>query len=134
MAIFQSTEEALLFFEGDKFATENGITLDELTQTGSVCSLILEDHHRNAEGGIMGGVIATLVDFAFATASSNIHRPTVAQQISINFLNASKGNKLTAISTCRKDGRNSCVYLVDVTDDLGRDIAQATVTGFKIHR
>ena len=134
MAVFQSIEEARLFFEDDRFATENGITLDALTETGSTCSLILEDHHRNAEGGVMGGVIATLIDFAFATASSNLYRPTVAQQISINLLNAPKGKKLTANSTCRKDGRNSCVYLVDVTDDLGRDIAQATVTGFKIRR
>jgi hypothetical protein len=33
---------------------------------------------------------------------------------------------------CRKDGRTSCVYQVNITDDLGRDIAQAVVTGFKL--
>jgi len=42
------------------------------------------------------------------------------------------GTSLTARAACRKDGRTSCVYNVDVTDDLGRDIAQATVTGFKL--
>ena len=80
----------------------------------------------------MGGVMLTLVDFAFATAASNVHRPTVAQQVSLSFLSAPRGKKLTAKASCRKDGRTSCVYNVDVTDDLGRDIAQATVTGFKL--
>ena len=81
----------------------------------------------------MGGAILTLIDFAFASAACNVHRPTVAQQISMNFLNAPKGSALTARASCRKDGRTSCVYQVDIKDDLGRDIAQAVVTGFKIH-
>ena len=80
----------------------------------------------------MGGAVLTLIDFAFATAACNVHRPTVAQQISMNFLNASKGTKLFSEAVCRKDGRISCVYHVNITDDLGRDIAQAVVTGFKL--
>ncbi len=133
MSQFQSLEEARRFFTGDRFATENNITLEEYTPDGSVCRLVLSERHRNAEGGVMGGAILTLIDFAFATASCNVYRPTVAQQISMNFLNAPRGTVLTARSACRKDGKTSCVYQVDVTDDLGRDIAQAVVTGFKIH-
>ena len=132
MAAFQSLEEARVFFEQDRFATENGILLESLAEGESVCSVLLTARHRNAEGGIMGGVMLTLVDFAFATAASNMHRPTVAQQVSLSFLSAPRGKKLTAKASCRKDGRTSCVYNVDVTDDLGRDIAQATVTGFKL--
>ena len=132
MSQFQSIEEARAFFRQDLYATENGIVLDSYTADGSVCSVVLTDHHRNAEGGVMGGVMLTLIDFAFATAACNVHRPTVAQQISMNFLNAPRGTKLTARSVCRKDGKTSCVYHVDITDDLGCDIAQAVVTGFKI--
>ncbi len=132
MAEFQSLEEARTFFSKDLFASENGITLDALGAEGSVCSLLLTAHHRNAEGGVMGGVMATLIDFAFATASSYHHRPTVAQQISMSFLNAAKGTRLTARSSCVKNGRTSCVYHIDVQDDLGTDVAQALVTGFKI--
>ncbi len=132
MPQFQSIEEARAFFRNDRYATENGIILEELLADGSVCSVLLTDRHRNAEGGVMGGVMLTLIDFAFATAACNVHRPTVAQQISMNFLNAPRGTKLTARSVCRKDGKTSCVYHVNVTDDLGRDIAQAVVTGFKI--
>ena len=134
MAEFKSIEEARAFFTNDRYATENGIGLDRYTDNGSVVSVTLTDRHRNAEGGIMGGFILTVIDFAFATASCNAHRPTVAQQISMNFLNQPRGNRLTARSSCRKDGRTSCVYQIDIKDDLGNDIAQAVVTGFKIVR
>ena len=134
MAQFSSIEEARAFFRNDLYATENGIVLDEYTGDGSVCSVELTDHHKNAEGGVMGGVMLTLIDFSFATAACNVHRPTVAQQISMNFLNPPRGSRLTARSSCCKDGRTSCVYRIEVKDDLGSDVAQAVVTGFKIVR
>ena len=132
MPEFQSTDEARAYFEKDRFALENGVVLEEMLPKGAVCSLALTDHHRNAEGGVMGGAIFTLIDLAFAAAANNAHRPTVAQQVSMNFLNAPRGRRLTAKALCRKDGRTSCVYQVDVADDLGRDIAQAVITGFKL--
>ena len=134
MSQFQNMEEARAFFRQDLYATENGMVLEEYTETGSVCSVELTGHHRNAEGGVMGGVMLTLIDFSFATAACNVHRPTVAQQISMNFLNPPRGTRLTARSSCRKDGKTSCIYQVNVTDDLGTDVAQAVVTGFKIVR
>ena len=82
----------------------------------------------------MGGAIFTLIDFAFAVASTSVHHPTVAQQVSINYLNQPRGKKLTARAECRKDGRTSCVYIVNVTDDTGREIATALMTGFKLQQ
>ncbi|MBR2832360.1 MAG: PaaI family thioesterase [Oscillospiraceae bacterium] len=132
MAGFGSFEEALSFFEGDRFAAENGMVIDALSSEGARCSFTVGERHRNAEGGVMGGAIFTLIDFAFAAAASWVHRPTVAQQVSMNFLSGSRGTRLSACARCRKDGRTSCVYQVDVTDDLGRDVAQAVITGFKL--
>ena len=109
MAMFQTIEEARAFFDGDRYAMENGIRLEEYLPDGSVCTMELTAHHHNAEGGVMGGAILTLIDFAFATAACNVHRPTVAQQISMNFLSASRGHLLTARAACRKDGKTSCV-------------------------
>ncbi|MBO4618529.1 MAG: PaaI family thioesterase [Victivallales bacterium] len=83
-------------------------------------------------GGVMGGAIFTLADFAFAALSNQLHHGTVAQQISINYLAAPKGDRLMARAVCRKNGRSSCVINVDVTDDLGRDVAQFVGTGFKL--
>ena len=133
MSVFENIDQARAYFEGDRFATENGIAIDELSPNGAVCSLCIEDRHRNAEGGVMGGAIFTLIDLAFAVASNNVHKSTVAQQVSLNFLSGTRGKRLVARASCRKDGRSSCVYNVDVSDDLGRDIAQATVTGFKLN-
>ncbi len=132
MAVFKDLEEARAYFQGDRFALENGVVIDEIGDGSSVCSLILTDRCRNAEGRVMGGAVFTLADLAFAAAANNRHRPTVTQQVSINYLSDARGGKLTARAACRKDGRTSCVYNIDVTDDLGRDIAQFVVTGFKV--
>lgn len=132
MANFNSLEEAREFFYKDKFAVGTGVTLDELTEDKAICSLEITDIHKNAYGGVMGGVIFTLSDFAFAVLSNQLHQPTVAQQVSINYLSAPKGNKLTAEAYCRKNGRTSSIIIVDVSDDVGRDVAQFVGTGFKL--
>lgn len=132
MAVFRDLEDARAYFEGDRYAIENGMRLDGLGEGWSACSVTLAPRHKNANGGVMGGAIFTLADFAFAAAANNLHRPTVAQQVSANFLSAAKGDRLVARARCRKDGRASCVYVVDVEDDAGRDVAQVVVTGFKL--
>lgn len=132
MATFGSLEEAREYFKGDIFATDNGMYIEELSESESVCSMMLTGKHKNANGGIMGGVIFTLGDFAFAVLSNNIHRPTVAQQVSINYLGAPKGDRLYARAVCKKTGRSSTIINVDITDDTGRDVAQFTGTGFKL--
>ena len=132
MGMFKTIEEANAYFSCDRFATENGITLDELDDEHAVTSMTLSPRHKNAFGGVMGGAIFTLADFAFAALTNDRERVTVAQQVSISFLSAAKGERLVATARYRKDGRNSCVVNVDVTDDKGRDIAQFVGTGFKL--
>ncbi|MBR3085971.1 MAG: PaaI family thioesterase [Kiritimatiellae bacterium] len=125
-------EEARTFFSGDRFATENGMTLDERDGEHAVASLVLSERHRNAHGGVMGGAIFTLADFAFAALTNDPGRTTVAQQVSVSYLAAPKGGRLVATARYRKDGRSSCVVNVDVSDDAGRDVAQFVGTGFKL--
>ena len=132
MSTFTSTEEAREYFKGDRFATNSGMQLDELGEDYAVCSMTLNEGHRNANGGIMGGVIFTLADLAFAALSNQLHRPTVAQQVSINYLSAPKGERLIARASIRKTGRTSTILQVDVSDDTGRDIAMFVGTGFKL--
>ena len=69
----------------------------------------------------------------FAALTNGRGKVTVAQQVSINYLSAAKGTKLTATARYRKDGRSSCVVNVDVVDDTGREIAQFVGTGFKLN-
>ena len=134
MGKFNTIENAREYFSKDRFATENGMVLEELDESHAVCSLVLSDRHRNAYGGVMGGAIFTLADFAFAALSNDRENVTVAQQVSINYLSASKGTRLVARASYRKNGRSSCVVNVDVTDDVGRDVAQFVGTGFKLLR
>ena len=132
MGSFKTLEEARDYFSKDRFATENGMTLDELDENHAVCSLTLTERHRNAFGGVMGGAIFTLADYAFAALSNDRTRVTVAQQVSINYLDPAKSGRLIATARYKRDGRNSCVVNVDVTDDSGRDVAQFVGTGFKL--
>ena len=135
MSTFSSLEEAREYFKGDTFAMENGVTLDALHEDEAVCSMQIDKaRHCNAAGGVMGGAIFTLADFAFAVASNNLHHVTVALQVSINYLNAVKGDRLTARTRCIKDGRTTSVFNVDVTDDSGRLVAQFVGTGYKLNK
>ena len=43
MATFQSLEEAKAFFVKDRFATENNMSLEALTEDGAVCVMELTE-------------------------------------------------------------------------------------------
>ena len=132
MGEFKNIDEARLFFEGDTFAKRSGIVINELFDGGCVCSMEITDGHKNAAGGVMGGATFTLADFAFAVAANNVHKTTVVQNVSINFLSNTKGNMLYARAKCVKDGKTTCVYNVDITDEHGKHIAQYVGTGYKL--
>ena len=132
MSTFESIEEARAFFVGDRFAAVNGMTIEELNEKGCLCAMTVRDDHRNAINGIMGGVIYTLADFAYAVAANNDHKPTVALSADAHFLSMSKGTRLFARATREKSGKTTCVYRIDVTDDLDKDIALVVITGYKL--
>ena len=132
MAVFSSPAEAAAFFQDDRFATEMGITIESLSETSCTCKLEVTEHHRNAVGGVMGGAIFTLADFAFSVHCNNLHKPTVGQNNTIHYVSGAKGNTLYATTKCLKDGRSTGVYEVEVTDDTVRLLAVMTATGFKL--
>ncbi len=134
MGYFKNVEEAREYFKNDRFATENGIVIDELGEDYSVLSLKITERHRNAVGGVMGGAIFTLADLAFSAAANNLHFPSVALQSSINFLSGVKGDRLTARAECKKNGMSTTIFNIDITDNTGRDIAQVVITGFKLRK
>lgn len=133
MVTFSTLTEAQRFFEMERFATSNGMHLDELSEAHAVCGMEIQEKHLNALNGVMGGAIFTLADFASAALTNHLHRPTVAQQVSINYLNGVKGRRLIAEATVVKNGRSSIVTEVTVRDDTDRDIAQMVVTSFKLN-
>ena len=118
-------------FQADRFAAEMGAEILEAEPGRARCALTLVPGHRNAAGGVMGGVIFTLADFAFAVAANCQRMETFSLTSQITYLNRAKGERLFASAACVKMGKNTCYYTIDVTDDLGNQVAQVTTTGFR---
>ena len=128
-------EKAREFFGGDLYTTDaTGIVIEEVGDHFARCSLQIERKHQNAYGGVMGGVICTLADFTFAVCS-NFNQPhTVSLNCNVNFLGMAKGKTLISSSRQIKDGRSTCTYEIDITDELGTQVAMTTFTGMKLEK
>ena len=128
-------QKAKDFFGGDLYATETtSIIIEEVGEHYAKCSFEIQKKHQNAYGGVMGGAIFTLADYAFAV-SSNFNQPqTVSTTSQISFLGMAKGKKLIAESSLIKDGKSTCLYSISITDDLGTKIAFVTINGMKLQK
>ena len=125
-------EEVREFFKKDNFAYQAaGCRIVEARKGYAVCEMDITDLHRNAMGGVMGGAIFTLADYALAVSSNLGEEPSVAASNSIEFMNGAKGNKLIATSTVDKSGRHLGFYTIEVTDDTGRKVAKMTATCYR---
>lgn len=126
-------EQAREFFGEDYYATKvTGIEIEEVGDHYARCSLELTRNHKNAYGGVMGGAIFTLADYTFAVASNFRQPQTVSVTSQINFIGRAKGSRLIAESRLIKDGRTTCLYGIDVTDELGTKVAFVTISGMKL--
>ena len=120
-------------FSNDRFATEAAeIIITEAQPQYAVCEMPLLEKHRNARGTPMGGAIFTLADFTAAIAANGFaeHTDTISLHADITFLGTAKGERLIAKASCVKQGRTTSLYTVEVTDELGTLVAQASVNGF----
>lgn len=125
-----SEEQIRMYFQNDRFATENGVVIELAEEGLARCSMTLTEHHQNAMGAVMGGAVFTLADFAFAVASNWQGITHVSRTCQITYLGTAKGGKLIATARRIKEGRQTCYYLVEITDDLGSQVAYVTVDGF----
>ena len=123
-------EEVRHFFEKDRFATENGMIIDEIGNGYAKCSLTITERHRNAVGAVMGGVPFTLADFAYAVAANHQEPKWVSLSSQITYLGTAKGTRLIAEAVMVKSGRSTNYYQVLVTDELKNPVANVCVTGF----
>lgn len=118
------THKAAEKFANDLFATQaTGAKLVEVGEHYAKCTLDIQPKHRNAMGSVMGGVMFTLADLAFAAAanSRNIEAGEplswVSTNSSIHYLSQPKGNTLTAETQSIKTGRNSCLFSINIYDE-----------------
>ena len=125
-------------FKKDRFATGIGVEIDSVTEECVVCSLKLNDSHKNSIDNVQGGAIFTLADLTFAV-HCNLEwvcgedvGVTVGQSCNISFLKSTRGSTLFAESACLSKGRSISVYRICVKDDLGVSIAEMTANSFTI--
>lgn len=119
-------------FSHDRFATVNGAVIEEIAEGYAKCSMRISDDHKNALGAVMGGAIFTLADFTFAVATNWQEQPVVSLDASITFLGKAKGSMLIAEAKKIRAGRRTCCYVVEITDELGSQIAHMTSNGFAV--
>lgn len=130
MNIGNTLEEIREFFQNDHFATENGAVIEAVEDGMARCSMKLTSHHLNAAGNIMGGAIFTLADFTAAVAANWQGTLHVSRTSQITFLGTAKGGQLIATARRIKEGHRTSYYLVEVTDEVGTQIAHVTSDGF----
>lgn len=124
-----SLEEVQAVFSNDRFATEAcGCRVVEAAPGHAVCEFDVTPGHRNEKGGVMGGAIFTVADFAFAVASNVGSPTTVSVSSTIEFMSAARGSRLIATADADKDGRTLGFFTCTVTDELGTPVARATQT------
>ncbi len=128
----RTLEETKAYFEGDRFAVENGAEILEAKDGMALCRMEITSHHRNARGTVMGGAIFTLADFTFAVAANTEEAACVTLTSEIHYLAPATGSYLKAQAEPIKDGRSVCHYRVLVWDDKEKKVAELTVCGFKI--
>lgn len=118
-------------FSKDIFAYETtGIVIEAAEPGYAKVSLKIEKRHLNALNTVMGGAIFTMADYAFAIASNIGGDIVVTINSQISYLGSAKGSVLHAEAKPIKSGKSTCVYNIEVTDDLGTQIACVSVTGF----
>ena len=124
-----SLEEVRAIFSNDRFASDAcGCRVVEAARGHAVCEFDITAGHRNEKGGVMGGAIFTVADFAMAVASNVGSPTTVSVSSTIEFMSAARGTRLIATADVEKDGRTLGFYRCVVTDELGTPVACATQT------
>ena len=143
------TRKAQQVFSQDLYAMEvTGVKIerveymeDEGKGKGcALCSVDLKAEHRNAVGGVMGGVLFTLADLAFAAAANSEcfakgeGLAWVSLSSDIQYLAQPKDEHVEAKAECVRQGRGYCVYQIMIRDGLGNGVALVTTSGARVNK
>ena len=126
----RNLEEVRAFFGNDRYAADAGCFIEEIGDEYAKISLTIDERHKNAVGGVMGGVYFTIADFAFAVATNRLRPGTVSVSADITFVGTPKTEKIFAETEKIKDGRSTCCHVVRVYDALENPLAVVKFLGF----
>ena len=82
----------------------------------------------------MGGAIFTLADFAFAVAANCGGGTMVSLNSQITYLSPARGETLIAVARRVRQGRSTGYYRVEVSDEVGTQVAEVVTTGFVVKK
>lgn len=95
-------------------------------------SVTTGEQHQNANGGVQGGLIATLLDAAMGEAVRDgleEDESTATVQLTVTYLNPGKtGDTLTATAEVRKRGAKLVMVEGDVSNQDGKPVAHGVAT------
>ena len=125
----RSLENLQEVFGRDVYGAQvSGCKLVSWSEECCVCEMPITPDHLNMHGGVMGGAIFTLVDFAQAAAVVPFVGYGASVSASIEFVKAPKGTKLIATSYAMSTGRTLTFTKTEVRDDTGRLVAISNFT------
>ena len=114
-----------------EFNKYNHIFATDIEPELAVVEAELRPESMNPLGMAHGGTIFTLCDIAAGSAAASQGTVAVTLDSTIHYYRPGRcGKKLTAVAYERKRGRKVSVYMVEVHDDEGKHIADATFTMF----
>jgi acyl-CoA thioesterase len=113
-------------FKEDPYAKSIGASLFEVKLGYSKVGMELNDSHLNFNGYVHGGIVFSLLDYAFSIASNSANKASVAVSMGLHFVNAAKpGSKIIAEAKEVSSSRKLGLYEMTVTDEEGTLIAKS---------
>lgn len=116
----------------DHFAELLGIEPLHSSFEQSACRLHIGEQHRNALGGIHGGLIFSLADIAFAAACNAGAAVYIGLQAEVRYMRKAEGEVLTATATLMGGSRKIAHYQVLVTDSRNTRIALFSASAYRL--
>lgn len=118
----------------DRFAEWLGVESLFSSFEQAACRLHVADQHRNALGGIHGGLIFALADIAFAAACNAGEAVYIGLQAEVRYMSKAEGDELTATATRMGGSRKIAHYQVLVTDSQDTRIALFSASAYRLSR
>lgn len=127
----RTVEELREFFENDRYVKLSEIEIAEVSEKEASVRVALREIHFNAGGVAQGGLIFTLMDFAFGVHANRNGGMTVTQSASVSYIRPPKGSVLVAVAKPKGETRKTAVYEVSVVDEFGTAVAEGIFNGFR---
>lgn len=119
------------FFVQDTLAQTMEIEILQASPEKAVCKMIVSDKFLNARGGIHGGTMYSIADFAFAVASNCGGKITVTLDANISYFRPANDKILIATAELVSNTKHTCNYSVSICDGSDRLLAKVTINGYR---